>query len=146
MTVSKNRNILKVTRLAFSTEKLLWCDWKILYMLDGDQSAERNCWNNKHCNWGPWIQNIWAEESWRAGAGGWLMTSAPSAACQLPSAAGDTVLAAGTSQPVISTVAYSASTGPGLSGVCGAWQGAMWYAINYWCTLHGLGVTRHHLV
>ena len=29
---------------------------------------------------------------------GWLMTSAPSAACQLPSAAGDTVLAAGTSQ------------------------------------------------
>ena len=46
------------------------------------------------------------------------MTSAPSAACQLPSAAGDTVLAAGTSQPVISTVAYSASTlGPG-SQVC----------------------------
>ena len=29
---------------------------------------------------------------------GWLMTSAPSAACQLPSAAGDTVLAAGTTQ------------------------------------------------
>ena len=54
----------------------------------------------------------------RAGAGGWLMTSAPSAACQLPSAAGDTVLAAGTSQPVISTVAHTVHPlGPG-SQVC----------------------------
>ena len=52
---------------------------------------------------------------------GWLMTSAPSAACQLPSAAGDTVLAAGTTQIDINSVAYSeqsASTlGPG-SQVC----------------------------
>ena len=46
------------------------------------------------------------------------MTSAPSAACQLPSAAGDTVLAAGTSQPVISTVAHTVHPlGPG-SQVC----------------------------
>ena len=41
---------------------------------------------------------------------GWLMTSAPSAACQLPSAAGDTVLAAGTTQIDINSGIQCAST------------------------------------
>ena len=40
---------------------------------------------------------------------GWLMTSAPSAACQLPSAAGDTVLAAGTTQIDINSGVQCAS-------------------------------------